>query len=347
MSAGKAPLPAWKKAVANGNIKNILILKGDHLGDLILCAPAVFAVRNAFPDSKITLAADSKGMELYKTLNLIDEGLLYKSPSIIMRNLLILIREIRDIRKIKYDLVINFRHDFRDILFSCALKKGFLATYNHKKLAIRADFRYTPSEPDEYEGENHLKLIDSLGIKRVKYQPKVDQSAAEWVNDNIGNDSFGVIHGVAGAGAKLWPREYFNKVAMAFSDFNLRPICVGEKEDIDLCQDIINHCPDGINLAGKLNFHNLFTLLSKAKIFVGLDSFIMHCAHMFNVPGVAIFSGTNVVSKWAPPSIKTIHHDVECAPCGLKTCNVADHPCMSAITADDVISKIEKLMERK
>ena len=346
MIIDQKPGKHWNLVSNNNSIESIFVLKADHLGDLILATPAVYSLKMAFPKAKITLASTKSGIALYQTLGLIDDAMVFESPSVTKRPLLTLLNQAREFRKRRYDLIVNLRHDFRDILFASLLKRKFLCTYDHKGAALTATHKFIPSDPFLFEADNHLRLVNSLGVKDAGFEVPISKTAMQKIDAKIGRGEYGVIHPASRTKAKQWSQKNFKQIAESMEAMGLKPICVGEKEDVDLCGNLIEDCQNGYNIAGELQFDELFALLSKAKIFVGTDSFVMHCAFAVNIPGVAIFSGTNLVSRWAPPKMRVIENYVACSPCGLENCTVQGHPCMTGIKTDSVINEIERILER-
>ena len=328
------------------SIRSIMVLKADHLGDLMLAAPAAFSLKKVFERAKIVLAGTRQGARLYRTLGLIDDEIFIEGPSVKRRALHSIIGDIMKIRRMRFDLVVNMRHDFRDILFTSALKGRYLCTYDHKGLGRLATHVAPPPDDNRYERENHLRLVEILGVKSAPFVVPEDPNAAESVRQRFGGERYVVLHPVARTPAKQWPLERFRELALALEEKELRVACVGGPEDEELCGQAIAGIDGARNLAGELSFTELFALLRKAEGFAGVDSFVMHAAAAVGLPGVAIFSGTNVQSRWAPPEMSVVSHATDCAPCRLENCNVAGHPCMNEIDVKFVVEAMEGILER-
>jgi heptosyltransferase-2 len=96
-------------------------------------------------------------------------------------------------------------------------------------------------------------------------------------------------------------------------------------------------------LAGKTSVRQLMALIQRCSFFITNDSGPMHIAAAFDVPLVAIFGSTDHTGT-APCSERAVivRKDFDCAPCKLRECPT-DHRCMTAVTADDVVSAAQKL----
>lgn len=322
-------------------IASILVLKADHLGDLMTAAPAVRSLANHFPQARITLAGSNTGADLYRALGLIHDAIGLAGPSIRVPSWRGLFRIASVIRRQKFDLVVNFRHDIHDIIFAFMCKGRFLCTYDHKGLGALATHPGQAPLEDVYEAENHLRLVRNLGVEPVPLDVPPDSAAEKRVAMLLGQGRWTVLHPVARTPAKQWPMSAFAELAKRLVDRGMQVVCVGDVEDRGPCEAVLGGLAGSLNLAGRLSFSELFALLRKANNFVGVDSFVMHAAHAIDLPAVAIFSGTNLSKRWAPPSVRVIANPVPCAPCHLERCNVDGHPCLVSLPVDRVIEALD------
>jgi heptosyltransferase-2 len=88
-------------------------------------------------------------------------------------------------------------------------------------------------------------------------------------------------------------------------------------------------------------------LIKRCNFFVTNDSGPMHIAAAFGVPLAAIFGPTDHTGT-APYTDRAviIRKDMDCAPCKLRECPT-DHRCMTAVTADDVVTESIRLLASK
>jgi ADP-heptose:LPS heptosyltransferase len=121
---------------------------------------------------------------------------------------------------------------------------------------------------------------------------------------------------------------------------NSRPqiILVGDRKEQALARRVAAGTgpPDVVDWTGRLELLELAALLERADLFVGADSGPAHLAAWARTPSVVLFSGTNHVNQWRPPSdaVTVMQHRTECSPCHLKRCVFSDHPCMTALTPE-------------
>lgn len=320
-------------------IKSVLIVKPDHLGDLMVTAPAVAALKKYFSKASITLASNANGVKLFYDLGLIDHHLEYDGASM-EREKGALFRQTRKIRQHSFDLVVNFRHDFRENMAVSFFKGKYYCTYEHKGTALFATHPAPVPSEEIYEVENHLDLVAELGVIKIPWTVPIANEAKDEIAKLLGNGKWVMMHPQARTFAKQWPMERFGELAGKINENGFGVVLVGGAEDSKVCEKLTREMDNGLNLAGQIDFPKLFALAEKTGLFVGVDSFVMHAAYAVGASGVAIFSGTNSDRRWAPPGFTVVKQEVECAPCALETCAVQGHPCLVQIDTQTVFEAL-------
>lgn len=101
-------------------------------------------------------------------------------------------------------------------------------------------------------------------------------------------------------------------------------ILLATKEDLYYCESLkallskVFPQLEIINLAGKTSFKEAITITQNAKFFIGIDSSLIHFAHLFAKTGLGIWGPTspNTVLNtfWSSP-LKSFYIPVGCSPC--------------------------------
>jgi len=135
-----------------------------------------------------------------------------------------------------------------------------------------------------------------------------------------------------------------------------------DKKELQKVNSIISYCKSKpINLSGKLSLNQVAYLASKSKLFIGVDTAIMHIAAAVNTSVIAFF-GPSGAFNWGPwdndkkesgykqkSGIQkmgkhiVIQNNWDCIPCGSDGCNgskISD--CLMKFDAD-----IFKIIEEK
>ena len=148
-------------------ITNILVVRSDRLGDVVLSTPVYESLKLSFPHLKITAM-----------VNPIQGGILEDNPNlhkIILMRRRRFWRAIRESRKGKFDLAITLNKKFSatatffTLCSNAKMKAGYLHPQNPWKYNIRM-----PLEgPGHHEIENNLALLRHMGVPKIISQPKI------------------------------------------------------------------------------------------------------------------------------------------------------------------------------
>ena len=346
------------------NPQSILVVRLDHIGDFVCTTPVFKNLKKQFPGSKITVLINSASKELAYRDPSIDKVITF-SPIHLARGdgtstLRGLLRIIRDVRNIGFDLGIDPRGDILSIaimwLGGVKYRVGYGITGGG--FLLNRVCRYDKSK---HVVDRNLALLEALDIPVSNRLPEVyfskkDEDEVERLlrpvplgtsclghrarNDGsmTGLERAVIIHPFAGAKAKEWPRENFCKLIERLKEDGYKVLLVGSKDDNGIFENTAD-------LRGKLNLPQLACLIKSIGFFIGLDSGPANIAAALNVPSVIICSGTNMPQLWIPdnPNVRFVYKDVNCRPCELKVCRKKRHECMDQITVDEVFAKFMEI----
>jgi ADP-heptose:LPS heptosyltransferase len=104
-----------------------------------------------------------------------------------------------------------------------------------------------------------------------------------------------------------------------------------------------------VDLGGRTSLRQLCALMPLLDAFIGPDSGPTHLAAASGVPTVFLFSGQNEYGRWKPRAerARTLRREVPCAPCGLRRCTVAGHPCMAGIDPAEALEALASVMRER
>lgn len=187
-------------------------------------------------------------------------------------------------------------------------------------------------------------------IKPVLYWKMQDQAACQQVlkNNDISEDvPYVVLHPSSSALHKAWTVECYAALCGYLRDrWAVRTILISGKDPEELRQNqeicaLAKSYP--LNLGGQLSLKQTAALLSKAKLFIGIDSGPMHMATAVNTPVVAIF-GPSRAWRWGPlgDGHVVIQKDWACVPCGKKGCEGSGKSrCLDELSLEEVTAILE------
>jgi ADP-heptose:LPS heptosyltransferase len=337
--------------------KHILVIRIDHIGDIVLAEPFLAELRRLKPHSKITFLTTSQGNDIYKKYGKIDHLVVFdpfwfskkKSFFSFFKKWIDLIAVIRNIEA---DVVIDLRGDMRHIAaarlakpFSWLLSRGgtgggFLLSRCVKPIHAHASLQNLNLLRD-CGGDVNMTDLPTLSpeLSSSPYEYKVIQRASSRMakgEDARGSKPLAAIHLGSGTPAKRWPLAHWRELLTKIKDrFDI--YYIGDSALDDIAEEMADRY-GGVNLCAKIPLSALGTFLKTCDLLISSDSGPVHIAAAHDVPTVDLFSGTNEADIWRPmnPRTAVLRHDVSCSPCHLKSCPLPRHQCMEGITPDAV-----------
>lgn len=168
-----------------------------------------------------------------------------------------------------------------------------------------------------------------------------------------GGEWLGISPSAAYGTAKQWLPERFAGLidCMLADSADLKILLFGSVKDREQTGRIARLAAGDrkrvVNLAGLLNLRETFAAISLCSLFLGNDSGLMHAASSLRTPLAVIF-GPTPLTKAAPlphynANVRILHHPQACAPCKHRDCPLPGHPCMAAVTVEEVYAALREL----
>jgi predicted lipopolysaccharide heptosyltransferase III len=284
----------------------ILLLQLKRIGDLILTTPAIAALREKFPDAKLTLAIAEQCAELLPAIPNVDE-------SLVTRRVLNDLTAALAIARTKFDFCIDFTRNDRSAfltLLSGARKRiasGKIKSQSKVRALFYNEFvacRMRNMHTIDY----HLALLEPLGIRnasrmlQVTLPPAACAKADELRKDyKIGNQ-FIVFHPGSARVEKFWETGRWREViGHAVENYGLDVVLTGGTAPLEQAHlaEIKSGSPRLIDLSGRTDLLTLAALIARARLLMTVDSAAMHLAAATRTPQVALFGPTNPF-HWRP-----------------------------------------------
>ncbi|HZC19904.1 MAG TPA: glycosyltransferase family 9 protein [Rubrobacteraceae bacterium] len=335
------------------DLRRILLVRLDNLGDVLLATPAFRAIRRALPEAHLALLAGPAGCEVGELNPDIDETILYHAPS---EDVYFELpqdprRELAAVETLKergFDagvIFTSYKQSALPAAYLCYLAgiplraagsfegPGSLLTHRH---------RYEETVPPKHETLRGLELTRSLGFPPVEpemvFVPRTeDEEGAERVLDRHGVEgSFAVVHPGASASSRAYPEGRYATVVEGLRAEGLPVLVTGGPGEEELTERVAGSA--GIPLGGQTSFGEFASLVERTAVAVTNNTGTSHVASALKRPVVTVFAGTNPKEQWAPcrsPS-RVIYHPVPCAPCYKRVCPIG-HECLTGIAPETVV----------
>jgi heptosyltransferase-2 len=309
---------------------NILIVRMGGIGDLIMMTPSLRALKNKYPESKITLATRADHIDLMNNLPYIDKVI-----------------SLDDRYKESYDSFLDLRFKVESPEVGGTLSSELYKTVNRIDMfsKLMGVYPLEDTKADIAVDFNEVSKIKNL----LKYSKRV-----KWIG----------IQATCTSNLRTMPPEYVVQLAKQLAKFKRVKIVLfgkseswhGRKSDVDLkaikSQKIIN-------LIDQFNsIKEMVALISLMDAIIAPDSSAIHVAGALNVSCLALFGNM-------PPILRTKYYDsvkdiypegeLKCIPCWdfQNPCaHYVDLPiykqpvggmCMRQITTDRIIKSLKEM----
>jgi heptosyltransferase-2 len=318
----------------------ILIRSSNWLGDAVMSAPAVRAIKNGRPDSHVTIAAPDKIAPMWKLIPEVDAIIPLPKDSLFP-----VIRELR--QQTPFDVTILFPNSLRVALETWLSEIPRRVGYRgHRRSWLVNQIVRKPKKPGppEHHSLRFLRIARECGADTSTIAvPKVNHRS------KVKHQTFiGLCPGAEYGPAKRWLPERFAEAATKITaKSSAHWILFGTKNDVAIGDQIAaaigDHC---VNRIGQTTLDQLIDELRQCRLLLTNDTGTMHLAALLGVPVVAIFGSTEprLTGPLGNGHVVLRHH-VECSPCFLRECPI-DFRCMKAVSAEEVADAVLSLLAR-
>lgn len=286
----------------------ILVVRLDHIGDVLYTRPALQALRKRFPGARITVLVSPAVAGLMQADPNIDEVWPWTAPWFDRSNARHGFNELfglwRQLRRRRFDLSLELRGDLRHhVLLALAgvrLRVGYGITGGRFLLHLCPNLR-----PGVHEVERDLDLVAVLGGRerpRV-YTPlsvEAELPAALAASKAQGRVQV-MLHPAAGVASKCWPPERFGQVAGTLARSGCEVWLVGSAQDRALCDQVAQAAQAPLQrLDGQWTLRQLAAGLREMDLFIGNNSGPGHLAVTQGVPSVILWLEADDPVEWGP-----------------------------------------------
>jgi ADP-heptose:LPS heptosyltransferase len=363
----------------------ILLVRPDHLGDMVMTTPVLQALRTQLPQAHITMMAGPWSSEIVERHPAIDQLITCPFPGFRRASqkplapYTLLIETARQVRRGNYDLAINLRPDF---WWGAALL--YLAG-----IPRRVGYAISPGTPflthalpfpqPEHSTVSNLRLI-SAGLQTLNSSPleepytpecypqqfAVTAEERQWVTKRLQNAGIAtttpiiVIHPGTGAAVKLWRTEAWSHCTQQLmettSPASVHVVLSGSPSERPQLEEIAKDITPSPLLITDMSVGQLAALLQRARLVLGVDNGPLHLAVAQNTPTINIFGPTDarIFGPWGAAQRHIVIASTQrcpgcpAIPCGrldFRPEELAEHPCVRLVPEKRVEEAIATLME--
>ncbi len=356
------------------HIARILVIRPDHIGDVLLITPALRLLRQAFPEAEITalvgpwskaVLAENPHIDRIETCRF--PGFDRSQPRQGLQAYTQLKREAARLRGEEYQLALNLRADF---WWGAALAAfaGIPHVWGfHVPECAPFLTHALPVEHNEHQAAANLRLAhhaaalgspaEDVGTHLQFDYTRKDEKKADLIlrNADISDSSTLVaIHPGSGAAIKNWSATGWHTVGNALAqDDRIHFLVTAGPAEQELAEKVAAGLPPPRTvLVGETSLGVLAALYSRCALVIGPDSGPLHLAVAVGTPSVTLYGASDPVrfGPWGPAERhRTVTSSIPCRHCGylaLPDSDLPRHPCMQFIEPDAVTAVAQELLAK-
>ncbi|MEW2316412.1 glycosyltransferase family 9 protein [Streptomyces bauhiniae] len=329
-----------------------LVVRLDSFGDVLLAGPAVRAV--AAHHEHVALLCGPRGAPAARLLPGVDEVLVWEAPWEGFDPPDVQVADIEDLldrlRAVGADdaLILTSFHQSplptALLLRLAGVARTGADSVDHPGRLLDVRHRRLPGR---HEAEAALDTALAMGFTphpgddgRLRVLPPPDTAAL------TGNGPYVVVHPGASAPARAWSPERCAEAVALLTDAGHRVVVTGGPDETGLTRRVSGGT--AIDLGGRTDPRTLSGVLRLADAVVCGNTGPAHLAAAVGTPVVSLFAPVVPAERWGPygvPSVLLGRQDAPCADSRARQCPVPGHPCLDEVTAHDVLSAVQKLLQ--
>ncbi|MEE8574324.1 MAG: glycosyltransferase family 9 protein [Thermodesulfobacteriota bacterium] len=349
--AGKNPGDAAPESFSKERVKSILLINTTAIGDTLMCTPAIRAIREGFPEARVTMFAGKGAMSVLKGNPHIDAFI--DSPGKVNMNYLVKINGIvKKLKAAKIDLaVVLHGNDPEAVPIACMSGARFRLGMGITEFKEHLTW-YRPAGYDAHVVEERLRALEPLGIESIDTQMEIflspdEEAASERLLVEAGIDGpFVCLHPFGSKPTRQWSVEKAAELAgLLASELGLKTVLLGGAKEKEGSRQVVKLSSEPVfATAGLTDIRVSAAIIKRSALTISTDSGPMHIAQAFNVPTIALIGSTLALSTGPVNKEAVVIQDLKACderrPCKLYKC---DHiSCMNAITTAEVMKSVRE-----
>jgi heptosyltransferase-3 len=339
--------------------KNILIVRTDRIGDVVLSLPLPGLIKKKYPSCKVAFLTKEY------TKSLVEEHPQIDSTIQLFENYkkIFFWRNVKEIKKHNFDSCVVVYPTFKIalIIFLSGIKhrvgtgyRWYSFLFNHKFYEHRKFAQY-------HELEHNVHLLKFFNIeeipdrKNINFKLQVNKLSEEKVEQVLSQFQFNnnlpiiIFHpGSGGSAVDLPVSKMKELIDLTVKNLQVKIIITGTPEEKKICEEL-SADNNVLNLAGLFNLGELVALINKADLMVANSTGPIHIAAALKKHIIGFYPKIKVCSpeRWGPYSEKSFifQPEINCNNCTREQCERLD--CMNSININEVFKKIESVLGKK
>ncbi len=370
-----ATLPELR--AGNAQIRRILLVRLDLIGDVVLSLPAARALRRAYPDATIDMLVQPSAAPVLAAEHDAIANVLTCNPYRWLNPLALLrpstwreaAQVIRTLRAGRYDLAISISGDMNSIftrLSGAPRRVGYAgeaypflltdpipgARYRHHQHEVRYVLALAEAAGATIQPADAQLLLHT--------KPDAARRAAELLQraratTHAHGPTLAIHVGARNGQAKRWPPAHIAALSdRLIEELDALVLLTGAPSEAPLARTALQASTSGkiLNLTGKTTIPELIALIAASDVVVSGDSGPMHIACAVATPVVALHGPTDPgLSGPTAPDALVLRRALWCSPCydasATAECRFGNPVCMKELSPGLVFAAVRRQLRRR
>lgn len=285
-----------------GEFKNILVLKWGALGDFIAGTVAIRALREHYPDARITLFSNPNGIEIAPPGSIVDAAIDRKAFTAKHGHLGL----VRALRAQRFDLAVNLKWSSEGATLLAHLAAPRVAGGGSHWLRRLYTFRPPDFPEGKYRHEYHKNrdIVEALGVPPDVPRAYLHTDAEDWAfaadyyaRHRLDGKRVLVIAPGASRPGKMWPAERFAEIGRRFAvEFGGKVLVSWGPKDKAVASEVASGIGTPALMLPRTTVRQVGALVRQADLCICNNSGMLHVAYAMETPIICL----NTTVGWMP-----------------------------------------------
>jgi lipopolysaccharide heptosyltransferase II len=343
-------------------LKRILVVRTDRLGDVVLTLPVLSLLRRHFPKARIGMLLRRYTGAIVLGNPHLDEVHWYDGEG----GNVAFAWMLRQIKSACYDAVVVVHPTFRLalLLFLAGVPLRVGSGYRYYSLLFNRRVFEHRRGGELHEAEYNVRLLGALGMPDplsagpLEFPILITEDERQRAETRL--RSLGVregrkrviLHPGSGGSAKDWPVERFSLLAQRLSSIaEIQVLVTGLGSERDPVQSVVEAGgEDAVDLSGKCTVRELAAVIGSANLFVSNSTGPLHIASALETPLLGFYSQIPAMSprRWGPYGGRSVvlvpDRLPDCRKCQKR--NSSSCECIESISVEEAYNAAISLLTR-
>jgi lipopolysaccharide heptosyltransferase II len=338
--------------VEQQRLQNILVVRTDHIGDVILTLPITEVLKSNFPAARVAMLVSSYTAGLVEG---IADPILYNREGIQKP----FFEMLTELRRARFDAAVVAYPRFRIalLLWLAGVSMRIGTGYRWYSFLFNKRMYEHRKTIEKHEAEYNLSLLNVLGCT-IPSKPEVhivisenEKETARSVLRAIGisdDDQLVLLHPGSGGSARDWKPQKFAQLAKELKHLGFSIVITGTKAEEELVHHIVRDAGQNVKpFISNLSLKEFAAFIQSAKLFVANSTGPLHIAAVVGTPVIGFYPPIHVMSpkRWGPLTDRKVifvPDPAKCPRCKGGRCR--GNECMDQIEVHRVVEAATKLI---